>query len=75
MKLYKTTVISIATVNGVPNTKQTTVTWNGTQSDASAVRAAAVRDGAKRKDVETEAVDVPTDKAGLLEFLNARGVV
>lgn len=75
MKLYKTTVISIATVNGVPDTKQTTVTWDGTQSDASAVRAAAVRDGAKRKDVETEAVDVPTDKTGLLEFLNARGVM
>lgn len=75
MNLYKTTVTVVGTVNGVPDTKTTTSSWQGSQAEASAVRAAAVRDGAKRKDVETEAVDVPTDKAGLLAFLNARGVV
>lgn len=75
MKLYKTTACVISAVNDVQDAKTTTVTWNGSQAEASAVRAAAVRDGAKRKDVETEAVDVPTDKTGLLAFLNTRGVM
>ena len=75
MKLYKTTVTVVGVVNGTPDVKTTTTTWNGTQSDASAVRAAAARDGVSRKGINTEPVDVPTDKAGLLEFLNARGVV
>lgn len=43
--------------------------WDGTQADASATRAAAKRDdGAK---AITETVNVPTDKAGLLAFLNS----
>lgn len=75
MKLYKTTVKRLTTLNSIPDVTQITTTWNGSQAEASAVRAAAVRDGAKRKDVETETVDVPTDKAGLLGFLNVRGVV
>lgn len=74
MNLYKTTVKALVGLNDA-QVMRTTTTWNGSQAEASAVRAAAVRDGAKRKDVETEAVDVPTDKAGLLAFLNARGVV
>lgn len=75
MNLYKTTVTVVGTVNGTPDVKTTTVTWNGSQAEASMLRAAAVRDGARRKDVDTVPVDVPTDKAGLLAFLNARGVV
>mgnify|MGYP003544660126 CR=1 FL=1 len=62
MKLYKTTVS--------PGDK-TTVSWQGTQADAASVRKRAMDDGAKRKDVTTEDVEVPTDKAGLLAWLNA----
>ena len=62
MKLYKTTVV---------NEADRTVSWQGTQADAASVRKRAMDDGAKRKDVTTEDVEVPTDKAGLLAWLNA----
>lgn len=62
MKLYKTTVV---------NEDDRTVSWQGTQADAASARKKAMDDGAKRKDVTTEDVEVPTDKAGLLAWLNA----
>ena len=74
MNLYRTSVAKDITADGLPDVRTYSISWQGSQAEASAVRAAAVRDGAKRKDVETEAVDVPTDKAGLLAFLNTRGV-
>lgn len=40
------------------------------QADAATVRARLVKEGTPRKDITTTAVDVPTDKEGLLRFLN-----
>ena len=61
MKLYL--------VHGNTETKQL-AKWVGTQADAAATRKAFMEEGAKRADLDTKEVDVPTDKAGLLEFLN-----
>jgi hypothetical protein len=44
--------------------------WTVSQADAATKRAALVDQGYRRKDIETTAVDVPTDKQGLLEWLN-----
>lgn len=44
--------------------------WVGTQADAATQRAAYANQGIKRGDIHTKQVDVPTDKAGLLDFLN-----
>lgn len=44
--------------------------WTGTQADAAAIKARYKDEGAKRNEVGAEAVDIPTDKAGLLEWLN-----
>ena len=66
MKLYK------ITANANPINGGTLTFWVGTQSDASAKRKTLVSDqGFKRADIITEEVDVPTDKQGLLGFLNA----
>ena len=46
------------------------VVWVGTQSDAAKTRKEFVADGFKRAELSTEEVDVPTNKEGLLEFLN-----
>jgi hypothetical protein len=43
--------------------------WQGTQSDASACRRELKEKGFK--EIETKDIDVPTDKAGLLAWLNA----
>lgn len=66
MKLYKTTVLA-----STPNLGPPTTSWQGSQVEAGSVRAAAVSAGSKRKDVSTDQVDVPTDKEGLLAWLNA----
>ena len=42
----------------------------GSQAEAATVRARMNKDGIPRKDITTTAVDVPTDKEGLLRFLN-----
>lgn len=42
--------------------------FDGTQSDASKRRGALKKDG--MRNVETKEVDVPTDKAGLMGYLN-----
>lgn len=42
--------------------------YTGTQSDASKSRAALKKEG--MRNVETKGVDVPTDKAGLMGYLN-----
>lgn len=44
--------------------------WVGTQSDAAKTRKELVADGFKRAELSTEEVDVPTNKEGMLEFLN-----
>lgn len=40
------------------------------QADAASTRKGLVDEGFKRADIATVEVDVPTDKAGLLNFLN-----
>ena len=42
----------------------------GSQAEAATVRARMNKCGTPRKDITTTAVDVPTDKEGLLRFLN-----
>jgi hypothetical protein len=49
------------------NTHQT---WGGSQADAAAARKAFLAEGAKRKDLSTYEVEVPTGKTDLLQFLN-----
>lgn len=44
--------------------------WVGSQADAASARAALNSGGVKRADIKTKEVEVPTNKAGLLEFLN-----
>jgi len=44
--------------------------WLGSQADCSKYRAEQTAKGAKRADIKTDEVEVPTNKAGLLEFLN-----
>jgi hypothetical protein len=66
MKLYKQTVV-FKNDDGA----HTETRWSGSQADASAQRSAWTKAGAKRADITTEEVDVPTDKKGLLAFLNA----
>jgi hypothetical protein len=42
----------------------------GSQADAAAARKVFIEAGAKRKDIESVEVNVPTDKEGLIAFLN-----
>lgn len=63
MRLYKTT----GTRDG--NVEKTL--WSGSQAHAATDRKTLVSDdGFKRAEVDTEEVDVPTGKAGLIQFLN-----
>lgn len=66
MKLYRTYAVTAA-LNDDERTKVSK--WDGTQADASARRKALK--GMACTDVETKEVDVPTDKPGLLAWLNA----
>lgn len=63
MQFYKTTGWAEIEGENIP-----TVLWSGTQADARADKKKLEGDGLKR--VETEPVDVPTDKPSLLQFLN-----
>ncbi|WP_087746385.1 MULTISPECIES: hypothetical protein [unclassified Acidovorax] len=67
MKLYKIA----ATGNPGSTTPDTETHWVGSQADAASRRKQLNADGFKRADIETHEVDVPTDKAGLLAWLNA----
>jgi hypothetical protein len=44
--------------------------WCGTQAECAVVRKEFIERGADKKDLQTQEVNVPTDKAGLLAFLN-----
>ena len=46
--------------------------WAGSQAEAASQRKAFNQAGHKRDSIVTMEVDVPTDKKGLLEFLNKR---
>jgi hypothetical protein len=63
MKLQKITASQIGAVRTV---------FAGSQSEAAGLRKQLVSEGGyKRADITTTEVDVPTDKKGLLEWLNA----
>jgi len=62
MRLYLTSYI-----DDQDDTIQQSV-YHGTLSDASKSRVALKKDG--MRDIKTEDVDVPTDKAGLMAYLN-----
>lgn len=61
MRLYKITAVS-----GADNK----TLWVGSQGDAGKTRKGLVESGFKRAEITTEEVDVPTNKEGLLGFLN-----
>lgn len=44
--------------------------WCGSQPEAAAARKKFIAEGSKRADLTTYTVEVPTDKAGLMQFLN-----
>jgi hypothetical protein len=65
MKLYK--------VHGVVRTATDASTfcqWVGSQAECAAARKEFIARGGKRVDAQTDEVVVPTDKVGLLKFLN-----
>lgn len=64
MKLYR---ISAQSAEGADQP----VVWVGTQSDAGKARKTFVEGGFKRAEITTEEVDVPTNKEGLIAFLNS----
>jgi hypothetical protein len=43
----------------------------GSQAEAATARKKFVEDGFKRVEIETETLDIPTNKEGLLSWLNA----
>lgn len=64
MNLYKTTVAA-------SEDHPAATLWSGSMAAAGGDRARFVAAGAKRKDVTTVDVNIPTDKIGLLNFLNS----
>lgn len=66
MKFYK--VKAVASVQDVTPDSETH--WVGTQADAAKARKKLADDGFKRAEITTDEVDVPTDKTGLLDWLN-----
>ena len=66
MRLYKITAKNPSDTS-LPDTH---TTWVGSKAEGVQARKKLADDGWKRKEIEEVEVDVPTDKAGLLEFLN-----
>ena len=65
MKLYK------ITASTRPDGDAHQVRWVGSQADAASQRKTFVAKGFCRAEIETDEADIPTDKAGLLAWLNA----
>ena len=65
MKLYLVHAI-VSTSSGGYMTHE----WVGTQADAARVRKQYIADGATKDEAKIQEMEVPTNKAGLLEFLN-----
>lgn len=60
-----------ATDNFVATDGAKTVAWAGSQSDAAKHKARLMEElGAKRNQIESEEIDIPTNKVELLAFLN-----
>lgn len=67
MKLYRTCVAGRASETAEP-------LWAGSQAEAGKHRKELNQRGHKRADISTDEVEVPTNKTGLLEWLNKNGV-
>lgn len=48
--------------------------WSASQSGAASDRKVLIAAGAKRTELDSDEVEIPTGKQGLLDWLNARGV-
>lgn len=68
MKLYR--VSCPHTMPGEPEVAQ----WAGTLDEVAKIKKVFIDDGVKRKDISVENIDVPTSKAELIEWLNAKEV-
>lgn len=69
MRLYKITAKNPSDDSAALPDSETV--WVGAKSEGVAARKQMAEDGWKRKEITEVEVDVPTDKAGLLAFLNA----
>jgi len=68
MKLYKITASRTTTETEVDRI----TSWSGSQADAAKTRKRFNSElKFKRDDITTDEVEVPTNKAGLIDFLNA----
>lgn len=72
MKLYKITAKNTGGLNDTPDSE---THWVGSLAEASGKRKQLVSEGFKRADLTTDEVEVPTDKKGLLGFLNTGGAL
>lgn len=70
MRLYKITA-SYTKTDADKGDVTTFTQFVGTKSEGVMVRKDLMTDGARRKDIEEAEVDVPTDKTGLIAWLNA----
>jgi hypothetical protein len=66
MRLYKI----VASNPSEANLPDTETVWVGSKSDGVEARSKLYSAGWRRKEVEETEVEVPTDKAGLIAFLN-----
>ena len=64
MKLYKITATNQDT------STDSKIVWVGSQADAVQARKTFAAEGFSRKEVDTVEVNIPTDKTGLLAYLN-----
>lgn len=69
MRLYK--IIAKNPSDASANLPDTETVWVGSKAEGVDARKKMADDGWKRKEITEVEVDVPTDKAGLLAFLNA----
>ena len=72
MKLYLTTAHIDVSEDGTKFDDH--AIWAGSQTDSAAARKEMITRGAKRKDLKTVEVEVPTRKEELIAFLNVLSV-
>lgn len=70
MRLYKITASVDHPTSADGDARLKVTKYVGSQAEAAATRKELLDQGATRKGTETFEVDVPTDKAGLMAFLN-----
>jgi hypothetical protein len=52
------------------NSQRPITEWCGSQAEANAIKKKFLGGGVDKKSIKIEPIDVPTDKAGLIAFLN-----